>query len=266
MSIYAIGDVQGCFDELRRLVDRLRFDPAADRLWFVGDLVNRGPRSADVLRFVRGLGDAAVTVLGNHDLHLLACAYGARRPKESDTLDDVLGAPDRDELVAWVASRPLLHRTDDYVLVHAGLHPSWDAATALALAAEAEEALHLQPRETTRTLRDRPPPPQWEARLRGDDRLRLIVAVLTRIRTCTSDGTLDLDFAGPPEGAPHGRRPWFDWPCAFAPEVTVVCGHWSALGLRVEPHVVSIDTGCVWGGSLTAMRLDDGQLFQQPAR
>jgi bis(5'-nucleosyl)-tetraphosphatase (symmetrical) len=265
MAVYAIGDVQGCGDELRRLVDRLRFDPAADTLWFVGDLVNRGPASAAVLRFVRGLGDRAVTVLGNHDLHLLACAYGVRKAKDSDTLRDVLRARDRDELVEWTASRPLLHRTDDYVLVHAGLHPSWDATRALAVAAEAEQALHHDPRETIAALREAQAPPQWHDGLKGADRLRAAVAIFTRIRTCTADGTLDLDFAGPPEKAPHGRRAWFDWPCAFAEEVTVVAGHWSALGLRVEPHVVALDTGCVWGGSLTAIRLDDGRVFQQPA-
>ena len=265
MSIYAIGDVQGCHDELRRLVDRIRFDPSRDRLWFVGDLVNRGPRSLDVLRYVKGLGAAAVTVLGNHDLHLLARAYGVRKPKEGDTLDDVLAAPDRDELVAWLASRPLLHRTDDYVLVHAGLHPTWDAATAMALAAEAEETLHSSPRETVATLRRGSAPPQWDPALRGEDRLRAIVAILTRIRTCTVEGVLDLDFAGPPDQAPHGRRPWFEWPGPWSSEVTVVFGHWSALGLRVEPHAVALDTGCVWGKALTAVRVDDGNVYKQTA-
>ena len=265
MSIYAVGDVQGCYDELRRLVDRLRFDPTCDQLWFVGDLVNRGPRSVEVLRFVKGLGDAAVTVLGNHDLHLLACAYGVRPPKETDTVGDVLAAPDRDELVAWLAARPFLHRTDDYVLVHAGLHPSWDAPGAMQLAAEAEDALRRSPRDTIELLRRASAPPLWQPSLRGDERLRAIVAILTRIRTCTADGTLDPEFTGPPDQVPHGRRPWFDWPGPWSSEVTAVFGHWSALGLKVEPHVVALDTGCVWGRALTAVRLDDGNVYQQTA-
>jgi bis(5'-nucleosyl)-tetraphosphatase (symmetrical) len=260
MSVYAIGDVQGCCDELERLIERVHFDPAHDLLWFVGDLVNRGPRSVDTLRLVKGLGKAAITVLGNHDFHLLSCAYGMRTPKPNDTLDDVLKAPDRDELIAWVLSRPLLHRTDDYVLVHAGLHPSWDAQAAMALATEAEDALRARPKETLAALRQ-PAPPLWDASLRGDDRLRAIVAILTRIRTCTADGTLNMEFDGPPEQAPYGCRPWFDWPGAYASEVTVVCGHWSALGLRVEPHVIALDTGCVWGRTLTAIRLDDGSVW-----
>jgi bis(5'-nucleosyl)-tetraphosphatase (symmetrical) len=264
MSIYAIGDVQGCHDELRRLIDRLRFDPARDYLWMAGDLVNRGPRSLEVLRFVKGLGDRAVTVLGNHDLHLLSCAYGLRSPKSTDTLADVLAAPDRDELVAWLAAQPFLHRTDDYLLVHAGLHPTWTAAEAMAVASELEEFVSADPARAVEVLRAAPPPPLWRPELRGDDRVRAATAILTRIRTCTSDGTLDLDFAGPPNQAPHGRRPWFEWPGPYASEVTVVFGHWSALGLRVEPHVVALDTGCVWGGVLTAVRLDDGAVFQQP--
>jgi bis(5'-nucleosyl)-tetraphosphatase (symmetrical) len=265
MSIYAVGDVQGCYDELRRLVDRIRFDPARDQLWLVGDLVNRGPRSLEVLRFVKGLGSAAVSVLGNHDLHLLACAYGARKPKEGDTLDDVLAAPDRDELVAWLAARPFLHRVDDYVLVHAGLHPSWNAATAMSVAADAEAAMRASPQETIATLRRGAVPPLWDTALAGEDRLRAIVAILTRMRICTADGVLDLDFTGPPDQAPHGRRPWFDWPGVWASEVTAVFGHWSALGLRVEPHVIALDTGCVWGRALTAVRIDDGNVYRQPA-
>jgi bis(5'-nucleosyl)-tetraphosphatase (symmetrical) len=266
MSVYAIGDVQGCGDELERLVEKIRFDPARDLLWFVGDLVNRGPRSRDVLRLVKGLGEAAVTVLGNHDFHLLSCHYGLRAPKDSDTLDDVLAAPDRDELVAWLQARPLLHRTDDYVLVHAGLHPSWSAHKAMTLAAEAEAALRAHPRDTVAALRQGPAPPRWDDALRGGDRLRAIVSTLTLIRTCTADGTMDLRFNGAPAQAPHGCRPWFDWPGAYASEVTVVFGHWSALGLKVEPHAIALDTGCVWGGALTAIRLDDGALFNVPSR
>jgi bis(5'-nucleosyl)-tetraphosphatase (symmetrical) len=265
MSTYAIGDVQGCCTELERLIERLRFDPGRDRLWFVGDLVNRGPRSLDALRLVKGLGPAAISVLGNHDLHLLACAYEVRAPKPTDTFDDVLAAPDRDALCAWLLDRPFLHRMDDYVLVHAGLHPSWTAADAMAIAEETSDALRARPKAVLTALRSAPPPPLWSSDLRGDDRLRAAVAILTRMRTCTSDGTLDLEFDGPPDQAPHGRRPWFEWPGPWAQEVTAVCGHWSALGLRVEPQVVAVDTGCVWGRALTAVRLDDGAVFQQAA-
>ena len=265
MSIYAIGDVQGCYEELEHLLERIRFDPASDQAWFVGDLVNRGPKSLQVLRLVKSLGDSAVTVLGNHDLHLLSCAYGVRDPKSTDTLKKVLKADDCDELIAWLASRPLLHRTDDYLLVHAGVHPSWSAAEAMAVARELEGVLRADPREAVRVLRDAAPPPLWRPTLRGHDRLRAAAAILTRIRTTTADGTLDLEFTGPPDQVPHGRRPWFEWGGPYASEVTVVFGHWSALGLLIEPHAIALDTGCVWGGTLTAVRLDDGRVYQQRA-
>jgi bis(5'-nucleosyl)-tetraphosphatase (symmetrical) len=247
VATYAIGDVQGCFDELERLIKRLKFQPKKDQLWFVGDLVNRGPKSLQVLRLVKGLGDSAVCVLGNHDLHLLACADGVRESKKGDTFDDILKAPDRDALLSWLAERPFLHREGDYVMVHAGVHPTWDRSDLL------------------EKLRSRDAPPRWKASLRGADRLRALAAVLTRMRTCNSDGTLCFDFSGPPDEAPHGCRPWFEWPGRYAEEATIVCGHWSALGLHVEPHVVALDTGCVWGRELTAMRLDDGQVFREPA-
>jgi bis(5'-nucleosyl)-tetraphosphatase (symmetrical) len=265
VAIYAIGDVQGCGDELTRLIKRVKFQPRKDQLWFVGDLVNRGPKSLEVLRLVKGLGAAAVTVLGNHDLHLLSCADGLREAKKGDTFDEVLEAPDRDELLDWLAARPFLHREGDYVMVHAGLHPTWDVATGAALAEELTQALRADRREFLEKLRAREAPPLWKASLRGSDRLRAIAAVLTRMRTCNSEGTLCGDFSGPPEEAPHGCRPWFEWPGRYAAEATVVCGHWSALGLHVEPHVVALDTGCVWGRELTAMRLDDGQVFKEPA-
>jgi bis(5'-nucleosyl)-tetraphosphatase (symmetrical) len=263
MAIYAIGDVQGCFVELERLLKRLHFQAKKDRLWFVGDLVNRGPQSLEVLRFVKGLGDTAVTVLGNHDLHLLSCAQGLRA-KRNDTFDDILRAPDRKELLAWLSSRPFLHHEGDYVMVHAGLAPSWDVATARALAQELTEALHEDPPGLLEKLHAEEAPLRFKPSLRGADRLRAICAILTRMRACDAEGTMS-DFSGPPDEAPRGFRPWFEWPGAYAEEATVVCGHWSALGLRVEPHVVALDTGCVWGRALTAMRLDDGRTFQEPA-
>jgi bis(5'-nucleosyl)-tetraphosphatase (symmetrical) len=262
MSIYAIGDVQGCFAELQRLVDRIHFRPGDDQLWFVGDLVNRGPRSSEVLRFVKGLGDAAITVLGNHDLHLLSCAFGIREPKPRDTFGDVLAAPDRDALIAWLVARPLAYRQAEYLLVHAGVHPTWDLLTTLRLAGEAERALPRDPRGTLDALQE-PAPPRWEPALGGADRLRAIVAVLTRIRTCTAEGTMETEFSGPPEQAPHGYRPWFEWPRPQASEITIVCGHWAALGLKIEPRLVAVDSACVWGGALSAVRLDDRRVFQE---
>ena len=263
MARYAIGDVQGCSAELKRLVERIRFRRGKDELWFVGDLVNRGPRSRDALRFVKGLGRAAVTVLGNHDLHLLSCALGVRKPKPRDTFDDVLEAPDRQELVAWLAARPFAHRVDRHLMVHAGVHPTWDVATTLRLAKEAQRALRQDLKGTLAALQEEAPP-RWDPSLRGADRLRAIVAVLTRIRTCTADGTMDTEFSGPPEEAPQGRRPWFEWPRPRSGRVTVVCGHWAALGLRVLPRLVAVDSGCVWGRSLSAVRLHDGRVYQEP--
>jgi bis(5'-nucleosyl)-tetraphosphatase (symmetrical) len=265
MATYAIGDVQGCASELKKLLGKIRFEAKHDRLWFVGDLVNRGPRSLEVLRLVKDLGEAAVSVLGNHDLHLLSCAYDVREPKNGDTFTDVLEAKDRDELIAWLLARPFLYREGDYLLVHAGLHPTWDADTAESLAAELQQALRKDTEGTLRALRSKDAPPKWSTGLRGGDRLRAIAAVVTRIRTCTADGTLCPQFSGPPEEAPHGCRAWFEWPGAYGEDVTVVCGHWAALGLRIEPHVIATDTGCVWGQALTAVRLDDGAIFQQPA-
>jgi bis(5'-nucleosyl)-tetraphosphatase (symmetrical) len=265
MATYAIGDVQGCFLELQQLVEKIRFDPANDRLWFVGDLVNRGPRSLDVLRFVKGLGNAAVSVLGNHELHLLSCAYGARQPKARDTFADVLEAADRDELVAWIAERPVLHREGDYILVHAGIHPTWSTDDALAYAREVEQPLREAPAATIRMLREREAAPQWHPGMSGPDRVRTIVAIFTRMRTCTEEGTLNMDFDGPPAQAPHGCRAWFEWPGRCAEEATVVFGHWAALGVHVDVHVIALDSACVWGGQLSALRLDDGRLFQQPA-
>jgi bis(5'-nucleosyl)-tetraphosphatase (symmetrical) len=265
MATYAIGDVQGCASELKRLLARLKFDAKSDRVWLVGDLVNRGPRSLETLRMVKELGDAATSVLGNHDLHLLSCAFGARQAKGGDTFTDVLEARDRDELIEWLVARPLLHREGDYVMVHAGLHPTWTASQAEGLADELEQALRADPAKTLTTLRAQEAPPRWTHTLRGPDRLRAIAAVLTRIRSCTSDGTM-CAFSGPPKQAPHGCRPWFEWPGAYAEEVTVVCGHWAALGLHIEPHVIATDTGCVWGQQLTAVRLDDGEVFQEPAK
>lgn len=258
MALYAIGDVQGCFAGLQRLLDKLRFDPACDRLWFTGDLVNRGPQSLATLRYVAGLGSAAITVLGNHDLHLLAVACGATAQKKRDTLADVLAAPDREPLLHWLRQRPLLHHdaTLDWTLLHAGLIPQWDLPQALANAAEIEVALRgTDPAAFLRTMYG-DAPDRWTDDLSPTERRRFIVNVFTRVRFCDADGRIDLTHKGAPGSQPPPWQPWFSWPARRTRHARVVFGHWSALGLYQSASVLGLDTGCVWGGSLTAVRLD----------
>jgi bis(5'-nucleosyl)-tetraphosphatase (symmetrical) len=260
MATYAIGDIQGCDDEFARLLERLQFDPASDRLWLVGDLVNRGPRSLAVLRRVRALGEAAITVLGNHDLHLLAVALTrTEKRKAQDTIEDILQAPDRDELLDWLRHRPMLHHDAalGYTMLHAGLPPQWDLAQARACAAELEAALrdlaackHL----FEHMYGDRPN--RWDDRLTGIERLRFITNCLTRLRFCRADGQLELKYKGRIEQAPPELMPWFRVPTRRTSDVRIVCGHWSALGYHEGDNVLSIDTGCVWGQRLCAVRLD----------
>jgi bis(5'-nucleosyl)-tetraphosphatase (symmetrical) len=260
MATYAIGDIQGCCDEFETLLAQLRFDPARDRLWLTGDLVNRGPRSLDVLRLVKRLGPAAITVLGNHDLHLLAVALAPNeRVKPQDTLGPILRAPDRDELLKWLRSQPLLHHDArlGYTMIHAGLPPQWDLETAQSCAHELEQALRDEVHCLelfTHMYGDRPN--RWSDDLRGVDRLRFITNCLTRLRFCRSDGTLELKFKGEIDAAPKGVMPWFRVPQRRSRELRIVCGHWSALGYHDGDGVLSIDTGCVWGEKLCAIRLD----------
>jgi bis(5'-nucleosyl)-tetraphosphatase (symmetrical) len=259
VSIYAIGDVQGCYDDLRALLDGLAFDPANDRLWFVGDLVNRGPRSLDVLRYVRDLGDAAVTVLGNHDLHLLAIAAGNRRKHDGDAgLEAVLAAPDRDQLLHWLRHRPLLHRDTSlgFTMVHAGLPPQWDIATATACAREVEQALQGDDHLAYFLDMYGNKPKLWDPQLRGMERLRFITNCLTRLRYCAPDGTLRLKDKGPPGTQRTGFIPWYQHPGRASRGERIVFGHWSTLGYVAEHNVWALDTGCLWGGALTALRLD----------
>lgn len=258
MATYAIGDLQGCYDELCRLLDRLAFDPATDRLWFTGDLVNRGPGSLAALRFVRSLREAAVTVLGNHDLHLLAVAAGyGRGLRAGDTLDDILGAPDRVELLRWLELRPLLHEDAalGWTMVHAGLPPEWDLARARSAAREVESALAEQPATLYASMYG-DEPDRWNDSLEGVARLRYSVNCFTRLRYCAADGRLLLKLKGPPESAPAGALPWFAVPGRRSAGSRIVFGHWSALGYRATNGVCGLDTGCVWGGTLTALRLD----------
>lgn len=266
MATYAIGDVQGCMRELEALLAACAFDAALDRLWFVGDLVNRGPDSAEVLRFVKGLGDRATVVLGNHDLHLLCVSEGLARPRDDDTLECVLEAPDRGELLAWLRTRPLLHVERDAILVHAGLLPQWDIEKALALAAEVEAELRGPRYRGFLANLYGSMPNAWKDELSGADRTRVIVNAMTRMRFCTDDGVMEFHAKGGPDAAPADCRAWFDIPGRKSTTHTLVCGHWSALGLRLEPRLLALDTGCVWGGSLSAVRLDDRSLYQMSCR
>jgi bis(5'-nucleosyl)-tetraphosphatase (symmetrical) len=260
MAIYAIGDIQGCFSPLENLIDKIRFDFTKDTLWFVGDLVNRGLHSLVVLRWVKALGTSAVVVLGNHDLHLLAAAE--RPVSKADTFQDVLEAPDRDDLLHWLRQQRLLYREKDVVLVHAGLLPQWSAAEAEKLATEVENVLRGS--EYKILLREMygSSPAQWAPNLTGMVRYRVIVNALTRLRFCTPDGKMDLKHNGPPETAPQGFLPWFAIPNRKNSDVVIVSGHWAALGLRVADNLLALDSGCVWGGSLTAVRLNDRSVYQ----
>ena len=255
MTRYAIGDLQGCVEELRTLLSRLKFSADRDRLWFVGDLVNRGPDSLAALRLVRDLGDNAVVVLGNHDLHLLAVACGVQRRRRSDTLDAVLAAPDRDALIEWLRLRPLAHLEGNDLMVHAGVVPQWTAARTLALAAEVSSALRRDPRALFEHMYG-DEPERWDEQLAGAERLRFIINVLTRLRLCTADGRVDISVKGPPPPPPSPLRPWFEHPQRASRDVRVIFGHWSALGLVERSGVLGLDSGCVWGGSLTAANLD----------
>jgi bis(5'-nucleosyl)-tetraphosphatase (symmetrical) len=261
MATFAIGDIQGCYDELRRALDRVGFEPEHDRLWCVGDLVNRGPKSLEVLRFFHGLGDSTVCVLGNHDLHLLALHAGNRKHGEEPILDAVMAAPDRDELLDWLRHRPLLH-TDPrlgFSMLHAGLPPQWDMPTATACAREVETVLRGDGHHDYFMQMYGNQPKRWDPTLSGMDRWRFITNCLTRLRYCERDGTLALKEKGPPGTQQSGRIPWFEHPERASRSHRIVCGHWSTLGYRAQDNVWALDTGCLWGGSLTLLRLDNGQ-------
>jgi bis(5'-nucleosyl)-tetraphosphatase (symmetrical) len=259
MAVYAIGDIQGCYDPLRRLLDEIEFDPHHDRLWLVGDLVNRGPKSLKTLRFIRSLGDAALTVLGNHDLHLLALASGSiEYTKRFSTLDKVLNAPDVDDIVDWLRHRPMLHYDEelDTLLVHAGIYPTWTVRKSLARAAEVEAALRGSNYAKFLGNMYGNTPWQWSSDLSGNRRLRFIVNTLTRMRMITATGRLNFSHSGSPFAARKGMLPWFDYPKPGWGETRIVFGHWSALGLVALPGLICLDTGCVWGRQLTAVRVD----------
>jgi bis(5'-nucleosyl)-tetraphosphatase (symmetrical) len=260
VATYAIGDVQGCYDQLRRLLDRIAFDPGGDALWFVGDLVNRGPQSAAVVRFVRSLGARATTVLGNHDLALLVVAAGAQKPHASDTFGDILAAPDREELLDWLRHRPMMHVAEGYAMVHAGLLPQWTIAQALALAHEVEAALRGPGHPELLRHMYGNEPARWRDDLRGHDRLRVVINAMTRMRLVDAGGAMEFGHKAGLDHLPAGYMPWYDAPQRASRGTPVIFGHWASLGLVMRPDVIALDTGCVWGRELTALRLADRSL------
>jgi bis(5'-nucleosyl)-tetraphosphatase (symmetrical) len=266
MSHYVVGDIQGCYAEFTQLLDTIAFDPGSDRLWLVGDLVNRGPDSLSVLRTVKSFGNAATMVLGNHDLHLLIVAAGHRPPHRRDTLSAVLEAPDRDELLAWLRLRPLVVREGPLLMVHAGLLPGWSAADAVMLSREVESVLASSGYDDFLRNLYGDEPARWDPGLLGHARLRAIVNACTRLRFCAADGTMEFAEKRGVEHAPPGFAAWFAHPQRRSAGATVYCGHWSTLDLLLAPNIVMLDSGCVCGGPLTAIRLDDGRVFQVPSR
>jgi bis(5'-nucleosyl)-tetraphosphatase (symmetrical) len=267
VATYAIGDIQGCYTELIGLLDHLSFSPSRDRLWLVGDLVNRGKDSLAVLRFVKRLGERAVTVLGNHDLHLVMQSAGYGKASREDTLAEVLAAPDRDELIAWLRARPLFHGEGEFALVHAGLLPQWDIAHALALSDEVGAALTAPDYRDFLAHMWGSEPNAWRDDLTGWDRLRVVVNAMTRMRFCTPEGVMEFRATGakgPPEHGPAGCLPWFNVPKRKSANHHLICGHWSALGFRQQHNLLALDSGCLWGGCLTAVRLEDQRVFQLP--
>ena len=267
MATWAIGDVQGCFDELAALLDTIGFDARRDRLWFCGDLVNRGPKSLETLRFVKDLGERAITVLGNHDLHLLAVWHHTEKKKRADTLDEILDAPDAHALLSWLQGQKLAHYDEElkFLLCHAGLPPEWDLNTALACAAEVEKVLRGDAREFFAHMYGNEPS-RWDPHLRGQDRLRYITNAFTRLRFVEEAGHLDLKCKAGVSDAPAGLMPWYAHPRRKSRHIDIVFGHWAALmGQTETPHTHALDTGCIWGNALTALCLESGERVSQAA-
>ena len=266
MATYAIGDVQGCFASLMALLETLRFDAGRDRLWFTGDLVNRGPQSLETLRFVRGLGDRAVTVLGNHDLHLLGVVYGSRKLKRGDTITDVLEAPDRDDLISWLRRLPLLHCDADrgVSMVHAGLPPQWTLGAAQACAGLVEAGLRGADLENVLRQMSDNGTGAWSESLSCTEQAGYILNCLTRMRYCDTQGRLELKEKGPPGSQRRPYLPWFAVPGRLHASEMLIFGHWASLGPCNEPGVHALDTGCVWGGSLTALCLESWERTSVP--
>ncbi|WP_321796356.1 symmetrical bis(5'-nucleosyl)-tetraphosphatase [Caballeronia sp. J97] len=254
LSPLVFGDLQGCCDPFQRLLKKAAPEPDTP-LWFAGDLINRGPRSLQTLREVIALGTRATVVLGNHDLNLLSVAAGLRKPKKGDTLDEILEAPDAADLIEWVRHKPVAHFENNVLMVHAGVLPQWDAAMTMELAQELEQALRAPNWKETLAALYGNEPHRWEDSLKGADRLRVIYNALTRIRFCTPEGAMEFANNGGPDAAPPGYMPWFDVPGRRTRDVTIVFGHWAALGLMIRDDVLCLDSGCVWGNKLSAVRM-----------
>ena len=267
MATYAIGDIQGCFDQLQVLLHLIKFDQKYDKLWFTGDLVNRGPKSLEVLRYVKSLGECAVTVLGNHDLHLLALANRQTKLYSYDTLGSVLNAKDCQELCAWLRQQPLVHHDADlgFTLVHAGLPPQWDLHIAIHCAREVAHMLQSDRYPELLQHMYGNHPDKWSPNLTGFERLRFIINCLTRMRFCKHDGSLDLSYKGTLDSQPPELIPWFSIPDRANKNLQIIFGHWAALGVHrdtiAEPGIYALDSGCVWGNRLTALRLEDLKQF-----
>lgn len=262
MATYVMGDLQGCFIEFQRLMDLIQFDSTQDKLWLVGDIVNRGPDSLSLLRYIKQAGDLVTIVLGNHDLHLLMVATGIAKINPKDTLWPILNAPDRDELLHWLRQQKLLHTEGQYVMVHAGLLPSWSIAQAEELAREAENALCQERDQELLASIYSNEPNYWDDEWTGGVRLGVIINAMTRMRICSADGKMNLTFKGNLQSIPMGYLPWFRLPQRASQHHIIICGHWSALGLYLTDNLIALDSGCVWGRKLTAIRLEDLKIFQ----
>lgn len=258
MALYLIGDVQGCDDALGRLLDEIEYSPSRDTLVLLGDLVNRGPQSLAVLRRMRSLEGSAHCLLGNHDLHLLAVAHGVRRPHRNDTLEEILAAPDRQQLLDWLRARPMALQMQGWLMVHAGVLPQWDTERTLALAHELECALRGPDWGVFLHNMYGNRPDRWSEQLQGIDRLRVIVNALTRLRFCSAEGVMEFETKDSAASAPEGFMPWFEVPARRSAGAHIAFGHWSTLGNVHRTDVLALDTGCVWGGCLTAARIAHG--------
>ncbi|MCQ8103442.1 symmetrical bis(5'-nucleosyl)-tetraphosphatase [Methylomonas sp. SURF-2] len=257
MAIYAIGDIQGCYDELRRLLDTVKFDPGRDQLWLAGDLVNRGPHSLETLRFIKGLGDAAVSVLGNHDLHLIATVVSLSKIGKKDTLGPILRAADCEELIDWLRRQRLFYFNEQFCMLHAGLPPQWDFQQTRAMAAEVEQAMGGDDYQRFFRSMYGNKPAVWRDDFPKTEKLRFAVNCFTRLRYCTAAGELDFHQKGPPGSQGADLLPWYAVPGRKSLDMRIIFGHWSTLGFFQGYNVYSIDTGCLWGGQLTALKLDD---------
>lgn len=256
MTIYAIGDIQGCFNELKQLLAKIKYRSDKDQLWFTGDLVNRGPDSLETLRFIKSLGDNAISVLGNHDLHMLAVLQGFEQPRRSDTFDEILSAPDKESLTHWVAHLPLMHVENNHVLVHAGIYPDWTIDQARELAKEVESVLQSERFPSFLQHMYGNQPSKWCNTLKGWDRLRFITNTFTRMRYCLEDLSLDLKYNGAPGTQPQHLTPWLDLLDPTQKQYRILFGHWSTLGPSNVDNVYALDGGCLWGGTLIALALE----------